>query len=52
MIFVHCLREVNRVAYEMARYSFINKKPCNWSAKSPNSIVSKLIDDIICVGNQ
>jgi hypothetical protein len=44
-------REANHVAHGIAIFSFSNEDSCNWLDDAPSFILSKLINDVILVGN-
>jgi ribonuclease HI len=44
--FTHCLREANKVAHSLARFSFSNKSDCIWVDEPPNGILDELLNDV------
>ena len=50
--FVHCHREANEVAHELARHSFLNNLDCNWDDGPPNFLFAKLINDVSVINYQ
>jgi hypothetical protein len=44
--FKHCLREVNEVAHDIARFCFSSKASCNWVDEPPSFLLEKLINDV------
>ena len=47
VMFVHCPRDANKVAHELAKDSFMNRNSCRWVSEAPDFIVSNLINDVI-----
>ena len=47
--FKHCPREANKVAHELASYSFCNSQTCNWIDDIPSFLVSSLINDVTII---
>jgi ribonuclease HI len=45
--FSHCLREANKVAHSLARFSFSNKSDCNWVDEPPSIIMDELLNDVM-----
>jgi hypothetical protein len=43
--FTHCPREANKVAHELAKFSFLNKNSCNWASEPPSFILNSRITD-------
>jgi hypothetical protein len=37
------LRETNKVAHELTKFSLLNKESCNWVDESPSFILNNLI---------
>lgn len=50
--FLHCPREANGAAHEIAKYSFLNKFSCTWDDDPPSWLYSKLVDDVMLLNNQ
>jgi ribonuclease HI len=44
--FSHCPREANKVAHELAKFSFANDLSCNWVDEPPSFLIDKLISDV------
>ena len=45
--FIHCLREANGAAHEIARFCFfLHKLNCNWVDEPPDLNISKIVDDV------
>jgi hypothetical protein len=44
--YVHCPREANKVAHELARKCYIDKISCNWDDDPPSFILPTLVDDV------
>lgn len=46
VIFMHCNREANSVAHELARFSYINKDSRTWNGDPPSFLLGKPVDDV------
>jgi ribonuclease HI len=46
VIFKHCARNANKVAHELAKFSFDNEQTCNWANDPPSFLLSCLINDV------
>ena len=44
--FMHCFREANSVAHELAQFSFHNKLSSIWGGDPSSCLLSKLADDV------
>jgi ribonuclease HI len=44
--FSHCPRKANKVAHELAKFSFSNELCCNWVDEPPSFLLDKLIRDV------
>jgi hypothetical protein len=44
--FVHCRREMNRVAHDIARHSYNLNSRCNWVDEPPSFLLQPLLDDV------
>jgi ribonuclease HI len=44
--FVHCPRDANKTAHELARKCFIDKNSCNWDDEPPSFLLDTLIYDV------
>jgi ribonuclease HI len=44
--FNHCTRDMNRVAHDIARFSFSSRADCNWVDEPPSFILQPLLDDV------
>jgi hypothetical protein len=49
--FNHCPSEANQVAHDLVSFSFANKESCNWLDEAPSFLLSKLINNVILVGD-
>ena len=47
--FLHCLREANGVAHELADFCFKSIIDCNWLDDPPDFLVDKLLNDVSLV---
>jgi hypothetical protein len=44
--FMHCGRDINSVAYELARFCFSSRNFCIWVDEPPSFILDKLLNDV------
>jgi ribonuclease HI len=44
--YVHCPREANKTAHELAKVCHIDKDSCNWDDDPPSFLLCKLIEDV------
>jgi ribonuclease HI len=44
--FVHCPREANKTAHELARVCFTDKNSCNWDDEPPSFLLGPLINNV------
>jgi ribonuclease HI len=44
--FIHCPRDANKIAHELARKCFIDKNSCNWDDEPPSFFLGTLIHDV------
>lgn len=47
--FVHCPRNANRVAHEIARFGFSSKSTCNWVDEPPSFLLPSLLNDVTVI---
>jgi ribonuclease HI len=45
--FNHCGRDLNKVAYSLARECFTSRINCNWVDEPPSFILDRLVDDVM-----
>jgi ribonuclease HI len=45
VIFKHCSREANKVAHDLAKYSFSSKLSCKWVDEPPGFLLNNLVND-------
>jgi hypothetical protein len=50
--FVHCLREVNEVAHNLAKYSYESKSVIRWEGDPPSFIKPHVMYDVTLFVNQ
>jgi hypothetical protein len=46
VVFMHCGRDTNLVAHELARDSFSRKSCCNWVDEPPSFLLPALLNDV------
>ena len=46
---LHCPREANEVAHEIARFCYSDNSSCNWVDEPPRFILDKLLNDVTIV---
>jgi ribonuclease HI len=44
--FMHCRRDINKVAHELARSYFMSSTGCNWVDEPPSFLLEKLLNDV------
>jgi ribonuclease HI len=44
--FMHCGRDTNKVAHELARSCFMSSTGCNWVDEPPSFLLEKLLNDV------
>jgi ribonuclease HI len=44
--FKYCPREANKVAHELAKFSFLNNESCNWVDEPPSFLLNNIINDV------
>jgi hypothetical protein len=44
--FKYCPREANKVAHELAKFSFLNNQSCNWVDEPPSFLLNSIINDV------
>jgi hypothetical protein len=44
--FKYCPREANKVAHELAKFSFLNNQSCNWVDEPLSFLLNNIINDV------